>query len=341
MPEPRLAAIAAVLILSSGQVADAAECVGKNLFEEMPPERLAAIEAAISDVPFRKGLLYEARRDDQRITLVGTYHFGDPRHQPMIDRLRPVIARADALYVEAGPEEEARLAQALADDPSLMVDQSGSTLPERLSDQEWTALSEAMAERGTPSVITARMRPWYVAMMLGISPCMVRIMAEQGGNAAGLDRMLADVAQDADVPVRPLEPWDTVFSLFADLTPQQELDMIRASLPAAAYADDYAVTLTDAYFAGDVWKIWEFGRFDAYANSGLARDEVDRQMDLAQSRLMDDRNREWIGPLTDGAAEAAAQDRGIVAAFGALHLPGENGVLSLLQQEGFEVRRLD
>lgn len=115
--------------------------------------------------------------------------------------------------------------------------------------------------------------------------------------------------------------------------------MIRASLPAASYADDYAVTLTDAYFDGDVWKIWEFGRFDAYANSGLSKEEVDRQMDLAQTRLMDDRNRAWIAPLLEGAAEAG--DGGIVAAFGALHLPGEAGVLSLLQDEGFTITRLD
>lgn len=100
---------------------------------------------------------------------------------------------------------------------------------------------------------------------------MVRTMAEQGGESGGLDHLLVAEAQDAGTPVRSLEPWDTIFGLFEGLTPEQELDMIRASLPAASYADDYAVTLTDAYFDGDVWKIWEFGRFDAYANSGLSR----------------------------------------------------------------------
>ena len=46
-----------------------------------------------------------------------------------------------------------------------------------------------------------------------------------------------------------------------------------------------------------------------------------------------------IAPLLEGAAEAG--DEGIVAAFGALHLPGEAGVLSLLQDEGFTITRLD
>lgn len=332
----RLTLAAALLVLSSQ--AGTAACVGRNLFDTMPTERREAIRVASADVPYNRGILFRADRGDQRITLVGTYHFGDPRHLPMLERLAPVIAEAEALYVEAGPEAEARLTEALSADPTLMVDPDGPTLPERLSEAEWRALSTAMSDRGTPPVIASRMRPWYVALMLGISPCMVRTMTDEG-DAAGLDHLLVAEAEAAGTPIRSLEPWDTIFGLFDGLTPQQELDMIRASLPAASYADDYAVTLTDTYFAGDTWQIWEFGRFDAYDNSGLSRAEVDRQMDFAQSRLMDDRNRTWIAPLLKGARGAGPD--GIVAAFGALHLPGEAGVLNLLEQEGFAITRLD
>ena len=164
-------------------------------------------------------------------------------------------------------------------------------------------------------------------------------MAETG--AQGLDHRLVERAEALDVPIRALEPWNTVFTLFSDLTPQQEIEMIRTALPAAAYADDYAVTLTDAYFAGDIWAIWEFGRFDAYRSSGLTREQVDAQMALAREKLMDGRNERWIGPLTESADKAARQGKGIVAGFGALHLPGERGVLRLLEQDGWTIERLD
>ena len=117
--------------------------------------------------------------------------------------------------------------------------------------------------------------------------------------------------------------------------------MIRANLPAAALADDYAVTLTDSYFEGDVWKLWEFARHDAHANSGLDPEVIDAQLELMQDRLMERRNRAWIEPLLDAAGDAAAQGGHVVAAFGALHLPGEEGVLNLLAAEGFEITRLD
>lgn len=320
--------------------ATAATCAGTNLFDVMPAERLARIEAAVSEIPYHRGLLWRATRDDQTITLVGTYHFGDPRHQQMLARIEPVLAEAAALYVEAGPEEEARLTRALTEDPGLMVNLDGPTLPERLSPMDWQALSRAMSDRGTPPVVAAKMRPWYVAMLLGVSPCMMEGIG-LGEDAGGLDHLMVRQAERMQVPVRALEPWDTVFTLFEGMLPEQEIDLIRASLPAASYADDYAVTLTDAYFAGDVWKIWEFGRFDAYEHSGLDRTKVDEQMTLAQTQLMDRRNRAWIVPLTNGAESAARRGKGIVAGFGALHLPGEEGILRLLEREGWQIEQLD
>lgn len=338
---PRLApALTVLALMTAPGLAVAQGCVGRNLIEAMPAETRALLDKTVAAVPHHRGLLWRATKGDQRITLVGTYHFQDPRHDAMMTRLAPDLADAALLMVEAGPEEEAKLAAALSRDPSLTVTTEGPTLPERLSAEEWATLSAAMSDRGTPAVITAKLRPWYVSMMLGISPCMLRGIASDG-EVRGLDHMLVERAEAMDLPVQALEPWDTVFTLFSDLTPEQEEDMIRATLPAAEYADDYAVTMTDAYFDADVWTIWEFGRFDAYDNSGLSRAEVDEQMVLAKSKLMDARNASWITPLTKAARVAAEQGKGVVAGFGALHLPGEQGVLRLLETDGWTIKRLD
>ncbi len=339
-PEPdpmRLKALLTALVLTMTALpAAAAECAGRNLFRDMAPERLAQLQAATRAVPFHQGLFWRASKGRQQVTLLGTYHFDDPRHAATLAQFGPELDAAAALLVEAGPAEERRLAEALAKDPSLIVDPTGPTLPERLRPEEWQALSRAMEARGLPAVIASRLRPWYVSMMLGISPCMLA-QVQRDGDTGGLDHRLVARAQAADVPVRALEPWDTVFGLFQGMTPQEEIDMIRATMPAAEYADDYTATLTDAYFAGDSWLIWEFGRFDAYDQSGLSRAQVDEQMRLAQDKLMDQRNAAWIAPIEQAAASAASDGKGIVAGFGALHLPGRMGVLSLLQARGWTI----
>lgn len=331
---PTLTALLAIAVLAAP--ATAQECQGRNLFEDMAPARLAQLRAATDKVPYHHGLFWQADKGAARITLIGTYHFADPRHERILRHFGPTLADAAALLVEAGPKEEARLTEAMTSDPSLIVNPTGPTLPERLSDQEWAALSAALAQRGLPAVVASRLRPWYVAVMLGVSPCMMRLTQAQG-DTGGLDHQLIERAAAADVPVRALEPWDTIFTLFQDMTPAEEEDMIRTALPAAAYADDYTVTLTDAYFSGESWMIWEFGRFDAYDHSGLSRPEIDRQMQLSQEKLMDRRNESWIEPLETAAARAADDGKGIVAGFGALHLPGENGVLRLLEERGWTI----
>lgn len=316
--------------------AQAPVCAGTDLLAGLAPERRAQIADAVAATPYARGIRYRATRGASVIEIIGTYHFPDPRHDPLVAEMRPLIERAGALLVEAGPEEEGRLARALAEDPALMVDPTGPTLPERMGAEEWAELGAAMADRGLPAMMVARLRPWYVAMMLGLSPCMIQ-SARAAGVDSGLDHRLMRIAADSGTPVVALEPWDTVFRVFRDLTPDEELDMIRAALPAARLADDYAATTLEAYFRGDIWSVWEFGRLDAYDSSGLPRAAVDRQMQLAEQRLMVERNRSWIGPLTRAADTAAARGKPVVAAFGALHLPGETGVLRLLEAEGWTI----
>lgn len=332
--------LAALLIGLAVPAAHAAECVGSNLLNALPEADRAAIRSATEAVPYHQGTLWQASKKNARITMVGTYHFDDPRHAATRARLAPLIAEADALLVELGPEEEAELKAAMLADPTLMMDPTGPTLPERLDPEDWKAVSAALADRGIPAIMAAKMRPWYVSMMMGMSPCVLQQVAKTGA-ANGLDWQLMAEAEKADIPVVALEPWDTVLTMFDGLTPQEEVDMIVYTLPAAQHADDYATTMTDAYFAGDVWQIWEFGRIDAYRNSGLPKAEVDRLTDEAQVLLMDQRNQSWIAPLTETAEGAATRGKGIVAAFGALHLPGEQGILRLLEKDGWTIERLE
>lgn len=331
--------LTALVLTLAAPAAMAADCVGSDLLASLPQADRDAIDAASAAVPYRQGIVWQASKDDARITLVGTFHFALPSHQAMVDRLAPVIAEADALLVELGPKEEATLKAAMLSDPTLITNISGPTLPERLDADDWDALAAAMADRGVPAVVTSRMQPWYVAMLLGTSPCMMAQVARDG-SANGLDWRLMATAEDAGVPVQALEPWDTVLKMFDDMTPAEEIDMLVYTLPAARHADDFAVTMADAYEREDVWPIWEFSRVDAYRNSGMSKAEVDRMTDEAQVLLMDDRNVSWIAPLTDAANAAAARDKGVVAAFGALHLPGEMGVLRLLEKNGWTIERL-
>ncbi len=308
-----------------------AQCNGKNLFAEMAPERLAALTAAADAVPFARGNYWRATRGDQVITLVGTYHFDDPRHAPTLATIAPAITAATTVLVEAGPDEEKALLDLIARDPGRMMIMEGPSLLEQLPPEVWTDLSAALALRGIPGFMAAKMQPWYVAVLLAMPPC---AMAQMQG-AKGLDGMVIDTATAAGVPVRALEPFDTVFGIFDAMNHDEMVAMIQSTLAVDDQSEDYNATLADSYFAGESRIIWEYMREVSYSLPGYSREDVDADFARMEELLMNSRNRMWIPVLTEAAAEGP-----VFAAFGALHLSGEEGVLNLLQAEGFTLEEL-
>jgi hypothetical protein len=308
-----------------------AECNGTNLFTTMPPEERAALTAAAEAAPFPRGNFWRATRGDQVITLVGTYHFDDPRHFPVIEALTPILSAASTVLVEAGPEEEKALLDLMARDPSKMMIMEGPTLLEQLPPEVWAGLSEALLARGVPGFMAAKLQPWYVAVLLSIPPCAMAGMQDP----KGLDGLVIDMALAAGVPVRGLEPFDTVFTIFGSMTRDEMVAMIQSTLAVEGQSEDYFVTLADSYFAGDSRMIWEYMRAVSYDLPGYTRQQIDAEFARMEELLMNARNRAWIPVLTDAAAEGP-----VFAAFGALHLSGEEGVLNLLLQEGFALEEL-
>jgi uncharacterized protein len=311
----------------------AARCIGTDLIAALAPQDRAALEQAADAAPFARGNIFRASKDGQVIHLVGTYHLSDPRHETLAARVEPLLDSAAMLLVEAGPDEEARLKQAVQLRPEVMFITDGPSLPEQLPEADWQSVAAEMQARGIPPLVAARFRPWYLAMMLGIPPC---AMDAVRAGEKGLDHRLVAAAQARGLPVQALEPWDTLFSLFTDLSAQDELDMIRAALLMADRPEDMTVTLANAYFAGQSRLLWEFTLSRSLALPGFETEDVQHQFALLEDVLMTRRNRAWIPVLTAAAARGP-----VVAAFGALHLPGADGIPALLAAEGWQVDRLD
>lgn len=323
-------------LLLAGQ-AQAVTCRGADLIAAMPEEARTDLQTEAAGTPHSRGLVWRATKGPARMLIVGTYHLDDARHEALAARLAPELAEADALLVEAGPEEQARLKSALTADPTLIVDPSGPPLSARLDTEEWARMREAMAARGIPEAVAVRLRPWYASVMLGMAPCVLAQVEDAG--LVGLDQRLIAQAEAAGVLVRAVEPWNTLFRLFSELAPEDETDLIRAALAGADQADDMAVTMANAYFAGRGWEIWLLQRHLAEVAGLQSPAEVAAQTALTQEVLLDRRNRAWLAPMQQAAEAAAARGKGVVVAVGLLHLPGEAGVLTLLEGEGWRIER--
>ncbi|MDA0962571.1 MAG: TraB/GumN family protein, partial [Proteobacteria bacterium] len=305
-------------------------CAGADLRAEFAPDEVQALDRAAAAAPYGQGNHWIATRGNRVVHVIGTMHLDDPRWPGVMEALSPVVAGADRLLVEMTVEEQDAMRDTLARDPARAFITEGPTLPEMLSDRDWTRLSAAMADRRVPAVIASRMQPWLLALMLGLPTCALRNPAP---GEAGLDKRLMEVAAAAGVPVAGLEAFDDLHGLLTAGSPVEQLDLLMASLPMADRSDDQFATTAAIYFEENAGLAWEFARLQAMRGLDLPAERIEAVLADFEDRLLVQRNRAWMDTIL-----TAPGDR-IAVAVGALHLMGENGVLNLLDAAGYRLER--
>jgi uncharacterized protein YbaP (TraB family) len=318
------------LLMLTAPAAAVAACAGNDLRDTLSAEERAMVDETTAAMPYATGNHWIARRGGQSIHLIGTMHLDHPAWPEIVDRLRPVVEGADAVFVEMTEAEEAGMQEALARDPSRLFLTEGPTLPDLMEEDDWQRLSDAMAERGMPGFMVAKTQPWMLSMLLGIPGC-----AMEGGqpSANGLDRRLMAVARAADVPVAPLEGFEEVLDLFADEPLDEQLRLLVASLPMAEASEDQFATLTGTYFDEESSEAWGMTRVLARRGMDMAPGEIDMMIADLEEKLLIARNQAWLPRILGSDAET------LVVAVGALHLSGQFGLAALLETEGFSLTR--
>lgn len=308
-----------------------AACAGTDLADTLTVEEAATVNEALDTVPYPVGNHWRATRGDARIHLIGTVHVGDDRLAGPVSRLAPVIETADALLLEATSEAQASLTAAIADTPSLLV-LDGPSLPDRLPEETWQALQTALSDRGIPGMIAARMRPWYLSVLLGMPPCLDLASATD----TGMDAQLETIAEEAGVATRSLENPRGVLEAFASVPFETQMAMVQSALIPSDVAEDMLETMMAAYLREETARAWALSAVMAERHAPLDGPEADAAFAALEKTLLADRNRAWIPVILDTAQDVNGP---VVAAFGAAHLSGEDGILSLLEAEGFTLER--
>ncbi|SNS14349.1 TraB/GumN family protein [Antarctobacter heliothermus] len=309
-----------------------AACDGQSLTPTLTTAERAELDTRLADLPYASGNHWRATRGDAVLHLVGTMHLGEPRLDGPTSRLTPLVEGAGLLLLEMAADEKAALETALATRMDILL-LPDKTLPDLLPEAEWQMLADAMRQRGVPPFMGAKMRPWYVSILLAIPSCMKEQLAE----ADGLDARLERHAVAAGVPARSLEPYETGFKAFADMPFETQMLMVRSALSAPEDGEDLFETMLTAYFAEDHGASQVVLEVLSPRLTPLSEAENKRVFRALDEALISSRNRAWIPVLEDALEET---DGYVVAAFGAAHLAGHEGVLQLLADEGFTLERL-
>ncbi len=322
------ALLAVLLAVSSAQAADDT-CTGKNLMTELQqndPARYAEVVKEADATPNGKGIFWKIEKPGLKTSwLLGSMHVTDPRVLNLPLYAQAARDGADTIVIESDEIlSEKKAAAALLARPDLTMFTDGTTIEKLLSREDYARLGAGLQQRGIPISAVSRMRPWMIASAVALPACEISRKAK---GIPFLDQKIATDAAAEGKQVRGLETLAEQLQAMAELPVEFHLKSLIETLELGSKMNDVVETMTDLYLSGDIGMTIPMLKT-------VSPDGKDEESDYAsfEQRIILDRNK----IMAERAAPILASGN-VFMAVGALHLPGDGGVIELLRKQGFTV----
>jgi len=306
-----------------------AACEGRDLRPEMSPQIREELQQTLTEIAFPEGNHWIARKNDTVLHLVGTLHVNDPRMDAVVERLKPELITADDFYFEVTQTDMTAFEQELRRDPSPVLINTGPTLIDLMSEEEWAALSALLAKRGIPGWMAAKMRPWFLSLMLGFPACVL----QSPDGTHGMDARLSELAEAEGIPQHSLEQVDDLMAIFDTHPIEEQARSLVRMAGAFNSGEDQLAMMLNGYFEEKHAEIMNLALLYGFEASGLSREAFNEEWEKFENQLLVQRNNNWMEQILD------IEDRTAVIAVGAGHLSDEYGLLNQLEQAGYTLTR--
>lgn len=303
-------------------------CGGKDMLAEIEktePEAYRRIAEEAKATLNTEALLWRVERAGVAPSyLFGTIHLTDKRVTTFSPKLKAAIAEAKTVALEVADLSSAAMGSAMMEAPKLVMFTDGRRLDGMLSTEEFETVKSTLGAAGMPTEVAPLFRPWIVYMILSVSGC-ERKKVESG--EAVLDMRIAEAARSRGVPVVGLETVDEQLKAMASVPDDQQVQMLKATLKFASRSDDLMETVVNLYVHRKMGAAWPFQILLAQ-KAGVDP----APLAVFQEKLVIARNKK----MRDGSLPLLEKG-GALVAVGALHLPGESGLVKLIRDAGYTV----
>lgn len=255
-----------------------------------------------------------SRAGEHQGYLLGTIHSEDPRVLDFTTGFLDRLSGNRVFAMELVPDLKtlARLAE-------YMHLPEGASLADMIGEKRFAAVSGALARYGVPPGQVARMKPWAAMMTLSVPP------PETG---FFMDFSLSLRASGSGLQVIGLETLEQQLAFLENMPVAQQLLLLDHAVVEFENVQIMHDLMVQTYLESDLEKL-----------SSLAQEQMSTLdagvRDYFVAEGIDARNHRMLESLLP-----ALEQGGVFTAVGALHLPGESGLLSLLRRDGYELQPL-
>lgn len=323
-----------VTLLAIGKAhAEAPACKGTDMLvalQKSDPALLEKIKAEAAQTVNGQGLLWKLEKPGEKPSfLFGTMHMTDPRVTSLTPAAQKAFDAADTVVIETTEViDQAKMMAAIMKEPDLTMFTDGTTLTSLLSPEDAATVDKALEARGIPPASVAKMKPWMLSAVVALPAC------ELARKAQGAPVLDIKLAKDAEASGKTLEGLETIadqLRAMASLPLDFHMKGLVETLKLGDRMDDVTETMIVLYQKGEIGMFWPL--FRAVLPSGESDDagyaDFEETMVTARNRVM-----------VEHAEPILARGNAFIA-VGALHLPGDNGLVELFRKDGFTVTAVD
>lgn len=257
------------------------------------------------------GLLFEFGKIDGPVNyLFGTMHTSDPRVDSLLDKLQSPLASSELLVMEMVPDLVSMAASA-----SGMFLPGERKLKDLTGDELYREVRLAAEKKGVPDQLLQRFRPWAAAVTISLP--------ELTGDF--MDQSIYKRALELRKPVYGLESAAEQLAVFDQMDESLQVQLLRDTVEQLEQLPTQYEAVVNAYLSRDLTMLKELSREYETVSDEEFRDWFELVLIQNRNLRMAERLKEYL-----------SQGR-VFVAVGALHLPGEQGLLNLLKAEGYRV----
>ena len=266
---------------------------------------------------FADPAFYRISKGNEQHWLLGSIHAGKPSLYPLPDPVERAWQQSRALVMEVDMTHISQAQWQEMGAITRLVD--GKTLKDHLPIDLYRRTLIAAGQNGLNESMLAPLRPWFAAITL------TQAALERTGYRGefGVDQHFAKRANDGGKPIIGLETLLEQLGYLASVGDNQTL-MLESTL-------DELPDLEKGF--AEVMKAWQDG--DQATLINLLKEEMapPKLQAWLEQTLLAERNRNWVKKWPGLPNES-------FIVVGALHLYGEQGLLALLEQQGWRITPL-
>jgi len=285
----------------------------QGLAKPLPPENC-------TDRPFDEGRLWKVSREGVPPSYIfGTMHSRDPRILYLPGAVMQVfIASSTAIFETSLKDDE------LARNQQQLLLKPGESLKELSGTSRFNRLAGLVAPDGVAPATLDRLKVWAAATIIS-QP--VPNAGESGRSLTLLDKELEKSARIAGKRVIALESNKEQLDIFDSMPASVQLEYLDQAMTEHSEIDEELEKMTSYYLAGNTgWIACDLEETLTGMSAALNK--------IMTTDLIYIRNRHMVERMLPELAQG-----NVFVGIGALHLPGEEGVLSLLTQKGYAIER--